>query len=73
MEQLFCANMEKTMDWMTAAGTLAVAAITALLRSQGRDVTAAELGRNADKYVDLNVKNLTEDEAEETERYKNGQ
>jgi hypothetical protein len=57
------------MDWITTAGTLAVAAITALLKSQGRDITAAELGAKADGYLGKNVKDLAEDEAEEAGRY----
>lgn len=61
------------MDWVTTAGTLAVAAITALLKSQGRDITASELGKKADGYLSKNVKDLAEDEADESGRYQSGQ
>ena len=66
---------ENTMaiDWTVAAGSLAVAAITALLKSQGRSITGAELGANADKYLGQNVKDLSEDEGGETKRYEDGQ
>jgi hypothetical protein len=58
------------MDWMTTAGTFVVAAITALLRSQGRDITATDLGQKADGYLEKNVRDLAQDEAEEAERYR---
>jgi hypothetical protein len=59
-------------DWMASAGSLAVAAITALLKSQGRTITATELGQNADKFLGQNVKDMGEDESGETKRYEDG-
>lgn len=57
------------MDPWTQAATLFIAAITSLLKASGRSITAAELGRNADKYVSANVKNLSDDEQTEEDRY----
>lgn len=56
------------MDLLIQAAALLMAAVTAYLNSQGRNITAQELGAKADGYFNKAQSDLKDDEKHDQER-----